>query len=197
MCDLLTLTPSPTSRRVTVADGTAAKVLGGVKEVPIAFGENGVQVDFFGVQITPFDVIIGSQTLETLWRRLDLGRQQVQRTAVDGEVVLELSNELQRVDESRTDSGDFTSPDECAEGEYPQKSSSSFSEKESSEDFSLVLAIVNEATYEPHLGVMQEEKHSPYEVSEEQKDKQLGRANEPSERDRHHRLGYKRAMPVE
>lgn len=56
---LFSLSREPTTESITVADGTAANVHGTVGRVPVSFSGLKEHLDFFVVEGTPFDVIIG------------------------------------------------------------------------------------------------------------------------------------------
>lgn len=66
LCQKLALSPTEIDRQVTVADGTVAKFLGSVKGVPVSYGSIVSHLEFLVVKNTPFDVIVGSPTLEAL-----------------------------------------------------------------------------------------------------------------------------------
>eukprot|EP00737_Agarophyton_chilense_P002013 gb/GEZJ01002278.1/.p1 GENE.gb/GEZJ01002278.1/~~gb/GEZJ01002278.1/.p1 ORF type:complete len:592 (+),score=68.54 gb/GEZJ01002278.1/:824-2599(+) len=153
MCNQLTLAPSPTSRRVIVADGSAADVLGCVKGVSISFRKIGVPLDLLVVKNTPFDVIIGCPTLEALQAQLVFSRQQVSLTIGAEEVLLQLYNEPPVVDGARTDSEYFVFLDDSGPDVFPAESvsSSSGSAGESESESELVLALVDREHHEPDL----------------------------------------------
>ena len=111
LSDELSLIPSPTSRQITVANGDTSQCIGTVSGVPVSFTDLVVPIDFLVVLNTPFDLIIGCPTLETMAARLDLRKQMV-KLSFQGRTVhlgLEYDRSSTHVVNAGTDSEDFTS----------------------------------------------------------------------------------------
>jgi len=112
---------TPTSRRITVADGSSTGAHGTAEGVTIRFGDMRVRVDFLVIDGPPFDLIIGCPTLEKLEAQLDFGKQVV-RFHHDGasvEVGLEYDHAAQWRISSTTDSEEFTSEESSTQGDEP------------------------------------------------------------------------------
>ena len=73
----LCLTPRPSKKRITVADGGNAPCNGVLLQVPTSFGELTVNLDYLVVEGTPFDLIIGLPSLEKPQACIDVGKQHV------------------------------------------------------------------------------------------------------------------------
>ena len=142
---LLFLSPEATTKKITVADETAAKVHGTVGKVPVSFAGLKNQLDFLVVEGNSFDVIIGCLALEELQGCLDLGQQQVTIT-VNGKIFqlgFEYDNSLFRALESGTDSEDFTSEESDDSVEF--------------DDEGCFVTVLDEPPYEPELSPDSEE----------------------------------------
>ena len=139
----LCLSPQPTEKHITVADGANAPCLGSLHQIPTSFGEVIVKLDFLVVKGRPFDVIIGLLTLEGLQACIDLRKQHVQMTVGEYTTRLGLILDVEHVSRSTasTDSEDFTSDSEAV----PASSTTS--------DNEFVLATLDRAPFEPDLGL--------------------------------------------
>ena len=71
------LSPQPTGKHTTVADGGSAPCLGSLLQMPTSFDGLVVNLDFLVVKGTPFDLIIGHPSSERLQACIDLGAQHV------------------------------------------------------------------------------------------------------------------------
>ena len=111
LSDELSLIPSPTSRQITVANGDTSQCIETVSRVPVSFTDLIVPIHFLVVLNSPFDLIIGCPTLETMAAQLDLRKQMV-RLSFQGRTVhlgLEYDRPSTHVVNAGTDSKDFTS----------------------------------------------------------------------------------------
>ena len=138
----LCLSPQPTEEHITVAHGANAPCLGSLHQIPTSFGERIVKLDLLVVKGTPFDLIIGLQTLEGLLACIDLGKRHVQMTVGEDTTRLGLIIDVALVSWSTTstDSEDFTSDFEAVPG------------SSTTSDNAFVLATVDRAPFEPDLG---------------------------------------------
>lgn len=86
----LYLSPQYTSKRIMVANGESSSCVGSLLDEPTIFGEQAVKLDFLVVNKSPFDLIIGLQTLTAMCARIDFGAQSVLVNIGSEEVVLSL-----------------------------------------------------------------------------------------------------------
>lgn len=87
-----------------------AEVLGFVEEVAECFELLFVPLNFFVMRSALCDAIIGCMTLDFLQVNLDYALQQATLAVLKREVLLTLLSKPPVVDETCTDSEDFTSP---------------------------------------------------------------------------------------
>ena len=146
----LSLSPKPTSTKITVANGQKTTCLGSIEGVPVSLKGTVTSLNFLVVEGSPFDILIGYPTLEELQACIDLGHQSVKM--VIGNKTSEMSLEFDQVSPivagSETDSEEFISDVE------------SFASESSSEEETYVVAILGDDPFELDLtldGVMKED----------------------------------------
>ena len=71
----LSLSPKPTSTKITVANGQKTTCLGSIEDVPVSFNGTVTSLNFLVVAGSPVDILIGYPTLEELQACIDLGHQ--------------------------------------------------------------------------------------------------------------------------
>ena len=127
----LSLSPKPTSTKITVANGQKTTCLGSIEDVPVSFNVTVTSLNFLVVSGSTVDILIGYHTLEELQACIDLGHQSVRMMI--GNKSVKMSLEFDQVSPivagSETDSEDFTSDVE------------SFASESSSEEETYVVAI--------------------------------------------------------
>ena len=138
---------------LTVADGQRAHSIGTITDVPISFDDLHISMDFYVMKNPPFEVIIGVPTLEALRGCLDFGLQQVTLFAKDKKAVLPFEYaliEVPIVNDSETDSEDFTSDSDIAPDD----------EDENESDLVIALAKDAEDASVEELDISEEEQRN-------------------------------------
>lgn len=82
----LFLVPEAMNRRITVADGKAARVLGEVKTIRNILAQLTVWLSFLVFSGVDFELIIGAPAMETLGENIDLRGQMVTFKISDGSI---------------------------------------------------------------------------------------------------------------
>lgn len=131
--DCLGIEPDNTNRRITAVMGEKCPVVGMIKDVPIHLDKKVVNPNFLVVQGSPYDVIVGDPTMESMEGVLDLGHR-VGSFVVYGDKI-EIPREPEYVQEDAgykvgTDTDDFTSATSAEESEERQGSELEASEEE-------------------------------------------------------------------
>ena len=110
----LSLKIEPTTKKITVADGTMARCRGVVSDLPVHMDRIVCPMDFLVVDKPPVNVIIGMPTMETLRTRIDLGLRTVRLSFEGRTTEISLEHERMRPIEAgnETASEDFTSSDD-------------------------------------------------------------------------------------
>lgn len=142
LADTLYLSPLPTRKSITVADGHSTVSRGFLTGVHVSFGNVPVSFNFLVVDGTPFDIIIGCPALEMLQARIDMGEHHVTVTIGEQDVQLGLEHDTRFCAiENVTDSEDFTSYEEGGDA------------GSDSDEENYVVAIVDAFPYEPDLAL--------------------------------------------
>ena len=71
----LSLSPKPTSTKITVANGQKTTCLGSIEDVSVLFNGTVNSLNVLVVEGSPVDILIGNPTLEELQACIDLGHQ--------------------------------------------------------------------------------------------------------------------------
>lgn len=141
LCERLKLEPEVSSRRITTATGEKSATLGLLKGVPVGFDHVVEKIDFLVVDNCPYEMIIGRPTMRRMNGVIDCG-QQTYALEKDGErVVVPLVTEYVRDDRNLgggTDSEDFTSDSDVANGSSSEESDTDDDEGE------FVVMLLNE-----------------------------------------------------
>lgn len=128
----LSLSRTKSYKVIAVADELSCPTYGALKGLPVSFGELLVQMDFLAVHGSPFDLIVGTPTVEELKAKIDLGQQIVRLSTKEGNIEIPLQPDFRKLRNglSRTDSAKFTSDSDIA----PLSSSTCEDEEESAGD---------------------------------------------------------------
>ena len=137
----LSLSPKPTSTKITVANGQKTTCLGSIENVPVSFNGTVTSLNFLVAAGSQVDILIGYPTLEELQACIDLGHQSVRM--VIGNKTVETNLEFDQVSpivaSSETDSEDFTSDID------------SFTSESSLEEETYVVTILGDDPYNLNL----------------------------------------------
>ena len=137
----LSLSPKPTSTKITVAIGHKTTCLGSIEDVPVLFNGTVPSLNFLVVAGSPLDILIGYPTMEELQACIDLSHQS-DRVVIGNKTVkmsLEFVQVSPNVAGSETDSEDFTFDVD------------SFASERSSEEETYVVAILGDDPFELDL----------------------------------------------
>lgn len=144
-CGHLSLMPTKTALKGTVAIGTVTDVLGCVNGVPVSFRISRAPLSFLVVRNTLVHVIVESLALDALQACLDFSCTKLTLVVDAGEVLLPFQREPSLFDGLLAiDSEYFTSPEKSEKRQYRNGSEvlASCSAHESDETPELVLVIV-------------------------------------------------------
>lgn len=73
----ISLKASPTSKKITPANGDPSLYVGSLLDVPVSFAEINIAEDFLVINGPSFHIIVQALALEALQACLDMGKQQV------------------------------------------------------------------------------------------------------------------------
>lgn len=111
LAERLGLEVVPTTKKITVADGTTSECLGAAEKVSISFEGGKTPLNFLVMADLPFDVIIGCPTMEALETCIDLGNHSI-AMKLEGNVIklpLEYGHSRFKNELEGADSKNFTS----------------------------------------------------------------------------------------
>ena len=77
LADKLGLEPSPTERRIIVADRTSGSCAGSISGISVSFGSIVMRLDFLVIASVPYDLIIGASNLVEMRACIDMYHQTV------------------------------------------------------------------------------------------------------------------------
>ncbi len=111
MIEHLKLSPQPTTKGITVADGSVTTCDGALNDIPVSFGDHSAKLNFLVVEDPPSDMLIGIVAIRSMRATLEFDNLVMYIPIGDGVVTVGLETDPSRAQYfgKATDSGEFTS----------------------------------------------------------------------------------------